>query len=335
VAHLLDASATAVNTSSGFANGVINTGGGSTTTSQTISPTGAVIATADSVVHNVSIVNLVKIDTIHTIVKAVYDGVHKPQATGSTTISGASVLGLPVAIDQGGIHIVGQTNKQVLDILNQQLTFLLQANYSTISVLGATTTPGDHKIQVQAGGLLFNFNDTVSGAPHAPPVAEIPHCDQIIKKVVPQPIQDKVLSQVPANLCAPPQPPDPNAEYTGVANIGSAGVLVGAQSFSYNIGGGGLGGGLLGGGGGPTSQFAAGTPAIPGSSGTPGLAGAPAGPQLAGPSQNGGTPAAYVEDLSGVAKKLKYLFPALLLAVIGILAGRIGRAPARLPRVSA
>jgi hypothetical protein len=42
----------------------------------------------------------------------------------------------------------------------------------------------------------------------------------------------------------------------------------------------------------------------------------------------------YLENLGDAAKRLKYLFPALLLAVIGVLAGRIGRAPARLPRAS-
>jgi len=269
----------------------------------------------------------------------VYDGVHKPKVTASTTVSGVSVLGLPATIDQSGVHIVGQGNASVLNTLNQQLAFLLQSNYSTLQVLGVTQTPDDHKITVQAGGLLFTLDDTVQGAPHPPPVSDIPGCTQILNSLhnkLPGPIASG-LDQIPANLCTPPQPPDPNAEYTGAATIGGAGVLVAAQNFSYNFGGGptGLGGGL-GVPGGPSSQFVAGTPAVAGTSGTPGLGTGNTPPQVATPGQSGmgSTNASYVEDLSGVAKKLKYLFPALLLAVIGILAGRIGRAPARLPRAT-
>jgi hypothetical protein len=333
VAHLLDASATAVSSSSTFGNGVVSTGAGSTVTTQAINAAGAVVTTAETIVHNVSIVNLVKIGTVHTIIKVVYDGVKKPTVTASTTVSGASVLGLPAAIDQSGIHIVGQTNKTVLAQLNEQLAFLLQGDYTTMSLVGVSKTPGDHKVQVQGGGLLVSYTDNVSGVPRPPPSQDIPHCEDFIKKRVPKPIQDG-LSQLPANLCSPPQPPDPNADYFGVANIGSAGVLVMAQNYNYNFGG--VGGGLLPGGGpigGPGSQFVPGTAAVPGTSGTPGLTGSPGeAPQLAGPDQSTGSrAAAYVEDLSGVAGKLKYLFPALLLAVIGILAGRVVRAPARLP----
>jgi hypothetical protein len=54
-------------------------------------------------------------------------------------------------------------------------------------------------------------------------------------------------------------------------------------------------------------------------------------PNVAGPGGGGGGSFA-LENFSDVAKRLKYLFPALLLGVVGFLAGRIGRPPARLPR---
>jgi hypothetical protein len=128
-----------------------------------------------------------------------------------------------------------------------------------------------------------------------------------------------------------------------MVNVGSVGSLL--TAVHLNFGGGGFpnpqppgpnqpGGPTVGNPGGTTTT-------VPGSnSGVPGIGtgstgggstGGSAQPPIVSNPQN--TQAAgFAEDLSGVSRRLKFLFPAFLLAIVGILAGRFGRAPARLPR---
>jgi hypothetical protein len=343
-AHLLSALAKAADNSTQFFTKAVTTGSMTTSTSQSINSAGAVVDTAEALANDINILQVphvgpfIHIGAVHSVTSITYNGTDKPVVVNTTTVSGVSVLGLPATIDASGIHIVGQSNSQVQDILNQQLSFLLNANYTTITVIGATNTAGDHSMQTRSGSLLISFDDTVAGAPKTPPVSDIPYCKRIFKLALIHKF-DPILSQVPVVFCTPPQPPDVNAEYFGTVNIGSVGAVLSAANYTFvtEVPGANLGG-VLPGAGGPSSSFVAGTPGTAGTSGTPGLTGTGGltgqnqNPQVAGSNNN---PVGFVENLGDAAKRLKYLFPALLLAVIGILAGRIGRAPARLPRVTA
>jgi hypothetical protein len=337
-AHLLSALTDASISSSQFLGTTLKTGSSTTTTSQSINSAGAVVTKAEAVVNNVDILSIPKvgpfihIGAVHSVVTITYDGVKKPTIVNQTTVSGVRVAGsLDASIDQNGIHIVNQSNRSVQDQLNKQLEFLLSANYMTISVVGgATQTPDSHTINSQSGSLLLTFNDTVSGAPKAPPVTDIPGCKLL------DPLQkffDK--NEIPVVLCTPPAPPDVNAQYFGTANIGSVGAIMNAANYSFlsQVPGANLGGQFPSSGG-PTSTFVPGTAGSLGTSGTPSL-GAGTGPNTASPQIAGsGRAVGFVENFGDAAKRLKYLFPALLLAAVGVLAGRIGRAPARLPRAS-
>jgi hypothetical protein len=334
-AHELAASAQAVSSSSTFVSGLVNTGSARATTSQFINTAGAVVSKAESLVNDIDIVKLIHIGSVHSATIVTYDGNRRPVTQTYTKVSDASVLGLPATIDEKGIHVGGSSNAQVLKILNEQLNYLLNSNYTTVQVIGATTEPGEHSIRTQAGGLQLSFDDTVSGVPKPPPSKNIPYCTQLQDKFLQTPLGkalNPILSQVPVVLCTPPAPPDANARYFGTVQIAGVGDLVSAASYSFDTGvpPDGLGG--LPGGSGTTTVV----PGTAGTSGTPGTAGTPGTSPDVAPNQNpqlaGSDGVGYVENLGDAAKKLKYLFPAFLLAVIGVLAGRIGKAPARLPR---
>jgi hypothetical protein len=335
-AKALSAEADSRSGTTSFLTALIKTGSATSTTTQSINKDGAVVSVADSLVSNISLVKLIHIDSVHSRTTVVYDGVHKPKVTASTVVNGASALGLPITIDAGGVHVASTTNKQALDVLNKQLNFLLNGNYTTVSVAQPTNTEGDHSVHPVAGGLILSYDNTISGAPKPPTLPEeIPFCSDIIKNIRKSQLGqnfDPLFAGLPLNLCAPPVPLNPNGHYFGTATIASAGTLVSANTFALGgIGGGGLDTFIPGG---PTTTFVPGTT---GTSGTPGTSGLPGTAGTGGvlnppPDVAGNSAVGYIEDFGDAAKRLKYLFPAFLLAVIGFLAGRVGGAPARLPR---
>ena len=326
----LSNSGTASNASSTFFKHSLDTGSSVSRTTNSINSKGAVVGTAESTVNDINIANgLIHIGAVHSFVSITYDGSKKPTIQSSTTVSGVSVLGLPATIDQNGIRISSASNKTALKVLNEQLNFLLNSSYITVALLAPTANHTEHAYQQGAGGLLISFDDTVSGVPNPPPVEAtlIPYCDLLLNPL--QNFFDK--NGIPIVLCAPPPPPDVNARYFGTVLLGGAGVINAAANDKFTFPMPSLGslGGL---GSGPTSSFVAGTP------GTQGIAGSGAGlganppPNVAQNPQMGPSAAAgFLENFGDAATRLKYLFPALLLAVVGVLAGRIGRAPARLP----
>jgi hypothetical protein len=269
---------------------------------------------------------------VHSITTVVYDGKNAPKRTAETTVSGVDVLGLAAKIDPKGIHIASTSNKQVLDILNEQLNFLLGVNGFKVQAVGSSLTGGDHAYGAQAGGLLMTYDNTVSGVPQSPTIPPIPFCKEILAGPIGGAL-DPILSQVPADLCTPPAPPNVNGHYFGTAQIGAAGTVVSAADFDFVGTSGGAFPTTYTPGTNPTTTFVPGTPGTPGTAGTPGLdpgtTGTPQNPSVAAPGAFGN--AGFVEDLGDAAKRLKYLFPALLLSIIGILAGRLTPAPPRLP----
>jgi hypothetical protein len=329
-AQELSAAANSTVSSSTFLNGVARTGSSVSTTSQSVDSAGAIVSKADTLVKDISIANLIKIGSVHSTVTVIYDGKAKPKVTLVTTISQASANKIGITIDQTGIHVASANTKQVQDILNQQLNYLLGASGFTFQVLSATSAFADHTVNAQSGGLLVSYDNIVSGVPESPALKDIPFCTKILKAKLLKPLTDP-LAQVPVNFCTPPAPPNPNGRYIGSITFGRAGTLVNASTFDLT----GIGNVPLPNGGFPgTGSTTTLTPGTPGTSGTPGIPGTSGtAPQVAPTTGNPqiATGVGFVEDLGDVAKRLKYLFPALLLAVIGVLAGRLGPAPARLP----
>jgi hypothetical protein len=323
--------ADATASSTQFLAGVVTTGSSSSIIRQSINSAGAVVAHAETTVKDVNIAKFVKLGSVRSVIDVVYNGKNKPKVTSTTTFSNATANGIGITIDQKGAHAAGAFNNKVQDVLDKQLNYLLGTSGFTVKSIGGSSAFAKNTVNVQSGGLLMTYNNSVAGVPTIPAVGDIPMCSEILKPGGPL---DPLLSQIPVNFCTPPAPPDPNGRYSGTATFGRAGVTVQAATFDLDLGGGSgvIPGGIPG--TGPTTTTTAGTPGTPGTSGTPGTPGTE-GTLGSNPPPNVAPPnsaVGYVENLGDVAERLKYLFPAFLLAVIGFLAGRVGRAPARLPR---
>ncbi|MFL6239723.1 MAG: hypothetical protein ACJ735_09585 [Actinomycetes bacterium] len=300
----------------------VRTGAVHTTTNTVVDSKGRVVSTADSLVQDITVLAAIHIGSVHSMAQVINDGHHAPVVNTSTTVSGVTVGGQQAAIDQNGIRIVSADDKgKSLKTVNEQLAQLFAQDGISFKVLQPFVSRDNaHSASTRAGGLVITFSFPLQQPIH-PNTPPIPGC------IWPLP------PAIPANPCTGVQE-DPNGLYFGTVNIASAGVQNTGSFFSFTFNPGGIGPlGPTTTGTGPTTTF---TPGTAGTPGTPGTAGTPGSPSVAPPgggqnSQLGSNPVGFVENLGDVAGRLKYLFPALLLAVIGVLAGRIGRAPARLP----
>jgi hypothetical protein len=321
-AHATTSSAIANTTSSSLGTKQLLTGAVRTSTSTFVDAKGRVISRAESLVQDIRVKGVVKIGAVKSIAEIINDGKHKPTVNTSTTVSGVTVAGQPAVIDDKGIRITKATDDKgkTLTQINQQLAEQFASSGLYFYVVKPTVSYEGTSAAAHASGLVIKFNWQLT-QPFNPDFT-IPGC----KNPFAGPPFNGAL---PVDPCSGAQL-NPNGNYFGTVDVAAAGVGNSAAFISFDLGGGGLGGGGLGGTGGPTTTVVPGTSGTPGTAGTPGIAGTPGtqpGPQIAGGQQAVG----FVEDLSDVAQRLKYLFPALLLGVLGFIAGRVGRAPARLP----
>ncbi|HWB67517.1 MAG TPA: choice-of-anchor P family protein [Mycobacteriales bacterium] len=299
--------------SAGLAKGTpiaVSTGTTTTSTSETVN-NGVLVVTAKSAVQNVSIGGLVRIGAISSIAKVTNDGHGHVTHHGSTTITGVKVAGQSATIDNHGISIGGQGDHgAVLKLLNQTLQQALKTAGLTIQLAGLQVSKQGKQINVDGGGLLVNFEHPVKGLPNLAQL--LPIC-------------------VPSKSSCLLSPPNLNAKYIGIAGLGQVDVSAYATPApppppppsttttppspapSTSIG--------PAGGGGPGNIT---PPNVPG-----------AGTSPPGPGQTPEFPHSRTVNagdvLTGTSNRLKYLFPAFLLAVIAGFGGGLFRHPARLP----
>jgi hypothetical protein len=285
-------------------------------------------------VHDVTIAGLIRIASVTTVSEIDNDGTHPPVDKSSVVVSGATAGGLPATIDDKGIHL---SSKGVAPTLFKQISSQVSKSLTTLGItvtaVGTQSTKVDaHTLQVQSAGVQVNFSRTFS---------EICKASAAICKFQPSIPNCTLMDHPPFNMqpllnvCQPPVP-NPRDTYLLTVAIGYSDAGNSASFYSYvppNIP---VNSGLPGPpAGGSSTTFIPGTPGTPGTPGSASLGGGGAPPpDVAGdqPGATGGTGATgYLENFGNVATRLKYLMPLLGLVAIGVLAGRLGRAPARLP----
>jgi hypothetical protein len=325
IAGAENALAVAGGTTGGIAAGTplaVTAGSIAATTDQHFSGT-TLVTKSEATLHNVVIAGVIHIQSITSIAEVDNNGTAAPVNRSSVTISGVTAGPLAASIDEKGLHL---SSKGVAPTLFASLSksvtnSLSQLGVSVVAVGSQATAVDAHTLIAHGAGLQVNFkksfeqvcavNKLLCGG------VTIPNCTN--------PTPGNPLF----NLCHPPVP-NPQDTYVATVALGYSEASNSASFYTYvppNIPID-LGGTLPGTAGtAPTTTFVPGTPGTPGSGG---LGAEP--PQTAG---NPSTPnqglSGYVENLGNVSKRLEYLFPLLGLALIGVLAGRLGRPPARLP----
>jgi hypothetical protein len=307
---------------------------GSTSLSQVARVVGGALVThAESTVKDIDIgTGLIHVGSVTAVSDVTSTPNGKPVDKSSVTISGVTAAGQAATIDQDGVHLSGQDgltsalNGQLQQFVNNQLA----AGGVTLRAIGVDATDDDTGHTSLAQGLFIGVKSTAQGLP-APNVG--------FPAGVPCPIPDFGLS-----ICGGIGL-NPNADYFGQILLGQAGTISLTQAS-------GLGDVTL-----PSTPLPSGPIPTPGTTGgappstpassigdnggtttftppTTSVGGGPVGPgpQVANPQQPGTTTTVGLsEELGhGLHGRLLWLFPVLLLAVVGAIAGRL-RAPHRFP----
>jgi hypothetical protein len=137
--------------------------GASTATSTATLKDGAVIAESVSRVSDIILGGgAVHIESVLSTTKATSDGT-KADATGSTSVVGLTVAGIPVAVNQDGISLAGQVNtgNPLAPAIDPVLTALQTAGI-TIKLAGPVKTIDGGHADVLAGGLIVSFDNAVA-----------------------------------------------------------------------------------------------------------------------------------------------------------------------------
>jgi hypothetical protein len=321
----------------------ISAGSTRTTTSQAFR--GNVLVTrAESTVNDITIAGLVKVKSVTTIAEVDNDGVHPPVNKSNVTVGAVTVAGQKASIDNKGIHVAGKgIVGGILGGVGESVSKQLKTLGLTITTVGIDKTKIDkHTESVAARGIVVNFSRSfkeVCGVNKAlcQGFPQVPGCD------APQPIISQLMLGAFLNLCSPPVS-SPKDTYLVRVAIGQASLTSGASVFTIPpccsgttgttgttgaTGATGATGGVTGG----STGFTTGGSATGGFSGD-GSTGFSDGGTTGGtnpPPAVAGQQVAYGESFGNTADRLKYFFPLLLLVAIGVLAGRLDKAPARLP----
>jgi hypothetical protein len=103
---------------------------------------------------------VVHIDSIKSTAKVVTDGI-KAQATGGTMLSGATVAGVPVFIDQDGVHVatMGAGGNPLNQALDAGVRAALQQAGITMEVPGPIKKVTDAQGDIVATGLIVSMDD--------------------------------------------------------------------------------------------------------------------------------------------------------------------------------
>lgn len=295
------------------------------------------VSIAESTAKNISIAGVVTIKSVTTHLEVVNNGTSKPVNHSSVTVQGAEVNGQPATIDDKGVHVAGQGGANPLGGVTGAADPLkaLGLDIATVGIAKVASDP--HSLDLTGVGLSVKFDRSFSelctlkaacdplprlckqppSTPLDPIVSQLAVVVDLCQPSLPSPrdiyfshvfIASATLTNYAADFSFPPPPPPPTTTgttgTTGVPTTGASGP-VGPPISS----------------GGTTGITTGGTTAPP-----PVTA--------AGGTTGGGVTAGYVENFGDAAKRLKWIFPALLLAAIGVLAGRVQKSPPRLPKAA-
>jgi hypothetical protein len=270
----------------------------------------------------------------------------------SVTVSNVTFAGQAATIDNRGLHISNVPDAAIPALL-------LRVGVLDVKIVGTNSTDDDSGHGATAQGLLVRFDTSVTGLPvQGLPAQVTSGCSSAIKSFTDAGLPN-ACNGVGAN---------PNAEYYGQALFAQAGVqnLAFKDDSQSTISDPPFDSGVLDpgisnaadpprSGSRPTAPVANVVPrapsTVPGTTNSgfgvtgpastdPGLVAAPGAldapaqpPQLAAarPVTRARLASVYGEDLNGLDRRLLWVYPAILLSGVGILAGRFGRAPSRIP----
>lgn len=303
VAHALPAGVDALTTASSVAVHSMLTAAAVRTRSTQRFVKGALEVSAESSVTGLDFAGgLLHIDGISSVARGMVDGVGVHSTVVSTTVSGATAGGVPVVIDETGIHAAGESDSSATAALENALAQLKAAGIG-VRATGTDRANAVGAVSARTGGLLVRFEKSVADVPPVPG--------------------------------GPGLPANGGGDYFGTVSIAGAGITGFARPASAvvdvplptvdfqattdrrepPIAAGGIG---------LSSAGTLGTPPIFGSPG------APTSPLIAG-APGGAHPVALLGvDLT--AEQLKRLSLVLLFYPLLVLLGSALRAPSRLPR---
>jgi hypothetical protein len=134
----------------------VSVGNTSATSSTKLTGVSSAQATATGVLHDLVLAaGVVKIGSVQSTAAAVSDG-RTATSTGSTTLSGATVAGVPVTIDEAGIH--ASTVHEILPGQAEQTVNTALGNLGmSVRLIGSTTTSKAGMIRYAAGTLVFTW----------------------------------------------------------------------------------------------------------------------------------------------------------------------------------
>ena len=121
----------------------------------------AVAATALSTVKDLDMAGVVKIASVVSQVTVTSDGT-TPKASGSTVVSGATVAGQPVSIDQSGVHVVS-ASAPLNSVASQIVDSAIASVGMKIEVSQPSQTISDGVLSYNAGSLVFLWSPPGSG----------------------------------------------------------------------------------------------------------------------------------------------------------------------------
>lgn len=136
---------------------------GQTSSSSAVSLSGphSVVATALSTVKDLDLAGVVKITSVVSKVTITSDGT-TPKATGSTVVSGATVAGQPVSIDQSGVHVLS-ASAPLNAVASQIVDSAIASTGMKIEVSQPTQTLSGGVLTYNSGSLVFLWSPPGSG----------------------------------------------------------------------------------------------------------------------------------------------------------------------------
>jgi len=127
------------------------------TTEDTIDNMGNAVAEATSAVHGISFAGgLITVGAVTSTATSTSDG-NQGKVSGSSTVTGLTIGGVPVAIDNTGLHLAS-TSQNLLGMLAPNVNSLLQTAGITISVANPVDTLNAASAQRQFDGLQIKID---------------------------------------------------------------------------------------------------------------------------------------------------------------------------------
>jgi len=138
-----------------------STGSTSSSSDVKLEGTNTVITAATSTVKDINLGGVVKIASVTSSATATSDGTHA-KVTGSTVVSGMTVAGQPVSVDQSGVHVIS-SSAPLNAIASQIVNTAIAGMGMKIEVSQPTQSTDSGDANYDAGSMVFYWSPPGSG----------------------------------------------------------------------------------------------------------------------------------------------------------------------------